>query len=754
MASSVTSIAAQGGTQVDGDVVFVSTQPGLLTLGSSGSNVSFAPVSAFVQTLNGKNGNPVLTSADGSQTISAPVLGNIINISGSTATSALANLTNLDASNAGLWVASNAYRKGACAFSAAASNDLYIARQDIVSSTTDPSTDATNWVKLATTTSGGGGGGIGGITGWSGSTAYNSNTIVQDQTSFFWTASGSTVGQSPFSSPAVWSPMGMNFVGAWNSNTSYLPQQVVSYSSDTWVALVGSSNSAPVAGSNWASLGSAVSGSIVTAITGDSGSNVSGVVDFRDSGSGAAQIAFASVPAQNEITASVSALYNTGQWSGATAYIPQQVALFNSIPWLCLTSNTSSQPSLANSNWVGLGNALPGIQSLNGTGLSTPTTNSNIQFTSSGSNISITTTAGSNAVDINFVGSITGGLTGFPASSYAWSAASSYSNLQDVVTYQNGLFATVSAFAPNSNQPWGTATSINWAQLVPNLAIQSSAAGANPAPIVAKIAKTQSNPDMVVFKYDLNSGVFMSDNGAGTITLTGGLVVGEIKIWAASAGNTPSGWALCDGSPVSRTTYATLFAALGVTYGAGDGTTTFNLPNLLGRFVQGDKNNNATVSGANTIALAASNIPSHTHTLSASATASQSPTASTSLSGSSTTAGATTGISWDTTYNIHTHTFNRTFFGSTGLGNGNDDPPKGFGTFNTSGPSDGASNTFQITENAHTHTFNTTGLSASTTISNAGITMGGSTDASGTGSNFSVLNENIAMKYIIWLGAF
>lgn len=51
------------------------------------------------------------------------------------------------------------------------------------------------------------------------------------------------------------------------------------------------------------------------------------------------------------------------------------------------------------------------------------------------------------------------------------------------------------------------------------------------------------------------------------------------------AGNTaPSGWLACDGSAVSRTTYASLFTTIGTTYGTGDGSTTFNLPDFRGRF--------------------------------------------------------------------------------------------------------------------------------------------------------------------------
>lgn len=56
----------------------------------------------------------------------------------------------------------------------------------------------------------------------------------------------------------------------------------------------------------------------------------------------------------------------------------------------------------------------------------------------------------------------------------------------------------------------------------------------------------------------------------------------------AFAGNTlPKGYLLCDGSKVSRTTYKKLFDVIGTTYGAGDGSTTFTLPNLIDRFLEG-----------------------------------------------------------------------------------------------------------------------------------------------------------------------
>lgn len=56
---------------------------------------------------------------------------------------------------------------------------------------------------------------------------------------------------------------------------------------------------------------------------------------------------------------------------------------------------------------------------------------------------------------------------------------------------------------------------------------------------------------------------------------------GDIKLSACQ--NPPSGWLLCDGGVISRTEYPKLFSAIGTLYGAGDGTSTFNLPNLKGR---------------------------------------------------------------------------------------------------------------------------------------------------------------------------
>lgn len=60
---------------------------------------------------------------------------------------------------------------------------------------------------------------------------------------------------------------------------------------------------------------------------------------------------------------------------------------------------------------------------------------------------------------------------------------------------------------------------------------------------------------------------------------------GSIAYFAVNSA--PTGWLVADGSAVSRSTYSDLFSAIGTTYGSGNGSTTFNLPNLIGRFAEG-----------------------------------------------------------------------------------------------------------------------------------------------------------------------
>jgi microcystin-dependent protein len=92
--------------------------------------------------------------------------------------------------------------------------------------------------------------------------------------------------------------------------------------------------------------------------------------------------------------------------------------------------------------------------------------------------------------------------------------------------------------------------------------------------------------------------------------------VGFIQIYGGM--NAPSGWLVCDGSEVSRAQYSSLFEILGVAFGAGDGNTTFNLPDLRDRapIGQGTSKIIGAKGGAATVALTTANMPAHSHSMS------------------------------------------------------------------------------------------------------------------------------------------
>ena len=75
----------------------------------------------------------------------------------------------------------------------------------------------------------------------------------------------------------------------------------------------------------------------------------------------------------------------------------------------------------------------------------------------------------------------------------------------------------------------------------------------------------------------------------------------------------PTGWFSCDGALLSRTTYALLFAAIGTTYGVGDGSTTFAIPDLRGYFVRGSGTNSDTVASGEFGAKQTASLLNHTH---------------------------------------------------------------------------------------------------------------------------------------------
>lgn len=108
--------------------------------------------------------------------------------------------------------------------------------------------------------------------------------------------------------------------------------------------------------------------------------------------------------------------------------------------------------------------------------------------------------------------------------------------------------------------------------------------------------------------------------GANVVSLNNIQPLGAIQPWAAPAGAPlPDGWMLCDGNDISRTVFLDLFNLIGTTYGVGDGSTTFNLPDLRRRVPVGEEplsgdRDAGDFGGEEEHTLLSTEIPPHTHT--------------------------------------------------------------------------------------------------------------------------------------------
>lgn len=128
-------------------------------------------------------------------------------------------------------------------------------------------------------------------------------------------------------------------------------------------------------------------------------------------------------------------------------------------------------------------------------------------------------------------------------------------------------------------------------------------------------AGTGASPWVVspIISPDAANGLECRGNG---LWASKGPIPGEVRMWAGSVA--PAGFALCNGAAYSRVTYAATFAVCGTTYGPGDGVSTFNVPNFVGRFPampDGSAEFPALGSmlGSKTHTLIVSEIPSHDH---------------------------------------------------------------------------------------------------------------------------------------------
>jgi microcystin-dependent protein len=121
----------------------------------------------------------------------------------------------------------------------------------------------------------------------------------------------------------------------------------------------------------------------------------------------------------------------------------------------------------------------------------------------------------------------------------------------------------------------------------------------------------------IIYSKDVNTGAIQQVRSIGNVLLQTTVIqpAGIIQMYGGLT--VPTSWLLCDGSAVSRTTYSRLYTAIGTNYGLGDGSTTFNLPNLTNKMPIGKGTGSFSTlnnqGGAETFSLGLTNMPAHSH---------------------------------------------------------------------------------------------------------------------------------------------
>ena len=143
------------------------------------------------------------------------------------------------------------------------------------------------------------------------------------------------------------------------------------------------------------------------------------------------------------------------------------------------------------------------------------------------------------------------------------------------------------------------------------------------APFVAlkSPSSVSSNVTFTLPGADGSNGQMLQTNGSGALSFTTVQGVPSGSVFCMAVATVPSGYLECNGAAVSRTTYSVLFAVIGTAYGTGNGSSTFNLPDLRGEFVRGFDNGKGTDSGRSIATSQGSQNAQHNHSASATSTA-------------------------------------------------------------------------------------------------------------------------------------
>ena len=120
----------------------------------------------------------------------------------------------------------------------------------------------------------------------------------------------------------------------------------------------------------------------------------------------------------------------------------------------------------------------------------------------------------------------------------------------------------------------------------------------------------------------ITNGGFLQTDGSGNLSFSIVEGVPSGSVFCRAVATVPTGYLECNGAAVSRTTYSALFAVIGTAYGAGNGSSTFNLPDLRGEFIRGFDNGRGVDSGRSVATSQGGANASHNHSISLSGTTS------------------------------------------------------------------------------------------------------------------------------------
>jgi microcystin-dependent protein len=170
----------------------------------------------------------------------------------------------------------------------------------------------------------------------------------------------------------------------------------------------------------------------------------------------------------------------------------------------------------------------------------------------------------------------------------------------DGTNFYNAISGSVGNYTVNGNLSVTGTTSLSGVLTYGGVALSNSVTGTGSMALSASPAFTGTPTAPTAA-----AGTSTTQIATTAFVLSNGAPTGGLIMWGT--GTAPSGWLLCAGAAVSRTTYAALFAVIGTTFGVGDGSTTFNLPNYTNRMPYGTTLA-ATGGSADAITVA------HTHT--------------------------------------------------------------------------------------------------------------------------------------------